>query len=136
MKLYEIFEEHYYGLNGNINDKIEIWLKAMHIKNYDISKDGVVSVNGNVDITNRGLHQLPVDFGKVTGDFICASNRLTTLRGIPTFVGGNLDCSDNQLDDLEGYPTEVMKNFDCSKNKFKSEPLYRTIKVHGDFTWK
>jgi hypothetical protein len=57
------------------------------------------------------LPRLPIKFGKVYGDFICSSNKLETLKGVPKFVGGDFNCSHNQLKSLKYAPGEVRGNF-------------------------
>jgi len=86
------------------------------IKNWTLN-EGLVDVEGDVNLSDGGLTQLPLKFGKVTGGFICSDNQLTTLTGAPTSVGGNFYCYDNQLTSLEGAPTSVGGNFLCSHNQ-------------------
>ncbi len=63
---------------------------------------------------------LPVSFGRVTGDFNCKGNRLTTLQGSPQIVGGSFDCRHNFLHTLEGGPVEVGGTFHCTSNPIMS----------------
>ena len=79
-----------------------------------------VNVIGDVCIQSLGLEEIPITFGKVGGDFICASNNLTSLKGCPTEVGRGFDCSINRLVSLEGCPREVMGDFYCADNKLTS----------------
>ena len=67
-----------------------------------------------------GITKLPIKFNKVTGDFNCYSNVLTTLEGGPKYVGGNFDCSKNKLTDLKGSPLEVGESLTCYQNKLTS----------------
>jgi hypothetical protein len=87
------------------------------IKNYIINPDGTVDVNGTVSLLNKGLNELPLKFGKVSGDFECRSNKLTTLEGCPKKVSGEFVCSNNQLITLEGAPKEVGGSFYCGNNQ-------------------
>jgi hypothetical protein len=89
------------------------------IKNYTI-KNGIVDVEGNVDLSGIGLTHLPLKFGKVTGNFDCSRNQLTSLEGSPIEVGGNFDCHKNQLTTLVGGPERVIGGFDCSENQLIS----------------
>jgi len=60
------------------------------------------------------------------------NNKLTTLKGAPTYVGGFFDCTYNNLTSLIGAPTNVGGNFHCYYNKLTSldgAPTY----VGGDF---
>jgi hypothetical protein len=84
-----------------------------------IHSSGVVDVDGHVRLSSL-WPKMPVQFGKVTGVFICANSRLTTLEGCPTHVGDNFDCSGNMLTSLEYVPTHVAKNFRCSDNQITS----------------
>jgi hypothetical protein len=113
--------------------------KKYGITNYTINSDGNVDVDGNVDLSDKGLSKLPLKFGKVSGHFYCYSNQLesleggpievgrdfnccsnnylTTLEGGPSKVGGGFDCRHNQLTTLEGCPSDVGGNFYCNGNK-------------------
>ena len=57
----------------SFND-IETTCKKYNIKNYTINTDGLVDVNGDVFLYNKGLTKLPLKFGKVTGYFGCRDN--------------------------------------------------------------
>jgi hypothetical protein len=69
---------------------------------------------------NFNLDKFPLKFRRVTGDFDCRGNKLTSLEGAPEYVGGDFDCSHNQLETLEGGPKEVVKTYFCWNNKLKS----------------
>jgi hypothetical protein len=112
------------------NSEIEAICQKYFIENYTINPDGSIDVDGDVILTkNRPigssyidfkLDKLPLKFRKVTGDFDCRSNKLTSLEGAPEYVGGVFDCSHNQLETLEGGPKEVVKGYICWNNKLKS----------------
>ena len=93
--------------------------KEHKIKKYTIN-DGVVDVDGNVDLSRRDLTELPLNFGRVTGVFDCSYNKLTTLKGSPKYVGKNFYCINNELTSLEFGPIEVGADFYCSDNKLTS----------------
>ena len=115
----------------SFND-IESICKKYGITNYTINTDGSIDVDGNVNLSRKGLTKLPLKFGNVTGYFYCYNNQLTTLEGSPKEVGGYFYCSYNQLTTLEGSPKEVGGNFYCDNNKLtslKGGP----IKVGGGF---
>jgi hypothetical protein len=99
------------------NFKIDLICKKYDIENYTINPDGTVDVDGDVNLRNRRLKELPIKFGKVAGDFYCHDNQLTTLEGSPKKVGGNFWCHYNQLITLEGSLKEVSGGFYCSNNK-------------------
>ena len=92
-----------------------------------------VNVIGDVCIQSLGLEEIPITFGKVGGDFICASNNLTSLNGCPIKVGGYFDCSFNNISSLKGCPRKVGQNFNCLRNKkkFTLSDVKRYCKVHG-----
>ena len=56
---------------------IESILKKLGITNYKI-RDGIVDVDGDVDIRNKKLKKIPVQFGVVTGNFYCGNDNLTS----------------------------------------------------------
>src|SRR5574343_1975689 len=89
------------------------------IRNYTIS-NGLVDVDGDVDLSGKQLDRLPLNFGKVTGDFYCSHTNLTTLEGAPKWVGVDFDCSFNNLTSLQGAPQQVGINFICNHNNLIS----------------
>jgi hypothetical protein len=98
-------------------DSIKSICKRYNITNYTINSDGTVDVDGNVNLYFKGLTELPLKFRRVTGDFICSLNQLTSLEGSPKEVGGHFDCQGNQLTSLKGGPKEVSSNFNCADNQ-------------------
>ena len=70
-------------------DEIEEKLKEYKIENYTINDDGSIDVDGDVYLSNKNLTEIPFNFNKVTGDFDCSDNELTSLKGSPKEVGGN-----------------------------------------------
>ena len=60
------------------------------IRNYTINPDDTIDVDDNVVLSQNRLTKLPLKFGKVTGDFLCSNNQLTTLEGAPREVRGDL----------------------------------------------
>jgi hypothetical protein len=49
------------------------------IKNYIINPDRSIVVDGDLDLSFKGLSELPVRFGIVSGSFYCDNNKLTSL---------------------------------------------------------
>jgi len=120
IKLYESFED------------INSICKKFFIINYTINKDGSIDVEGDVVIFNGLLTKLPLKFGKVSGDFNCSHNKLTTLEGSPHSVGGNFYCGANKLTTLKCCPQSVGGDFNCGYNKLTT--LEGSPKsVGGDF---
>ncbi len=96
--------------------EVEKICKNHGIENWSINKDGLVDVDGDVNLAFRDLTKLPLQFGRVTGGFYCHINKLTTLEGAPTEIGDGFFCDDNRLTTLEGAPKEVRGNFECQWN--------------------
>ena len=90
--------------------------KQYSITNYTINPDGSIDVDGDVYLINKGLTELPLTFNKVTGDFDCRFNRLTSLKGSPRWVGGDFNCHNNKLTSLEFSPVYVGYDFCCGSN--------------------
>ena len=86
------------------------------ISNWTLQPDGLVDVDGDVNLIYKDLTKLPLQFGRVTGSFYCSQNSLTTLEGAPKEVGGHFYCNNNKLTTLEGAPQAVVGNFSCSHN--------------------
>ena len=95
---------------------ISLICKQYGIENYTINPDGSIDVYGDVDLSHKGLTELPLRFNRVSGYFDCGSNNLTTLKGSPRWVGGIFACSRNQLTSLEFSPEYVGGWFSCEFN--------------------
>ena len=91
--------------------------KKYDITNYVINPDGSIDVNGDVDLYNCNITELPLRFNKVTSWFDCGYNNLTSLKGSPRWVGGYFSCNKNQLTSLEFSPDYVGDKFNCLYNK-------------------
>jgi hypothetical protein len=110
---------------------IEDWCVEFNFKNYEI-KNGLVNVNADVNIPNRFINKIPIQFGIVTGVFDCSSNKLYSLKGSPKKVGDNFHCDCNKLISLKGGPIEVGGYFNCSNNGIISFK-YGPSKLSGEF---
>ena len=85
---------------------------------------GEVDVKGNV--TFKGLAssegRFPVQFGTVSGDFVCHDLGVVSLQGSPHTVMGNFWCQNSSLESiprltsLEGGPRVVHGGFSCMNN--------------------
>ncbi len=112
--------------------ELEEELDRYGIKNYTISSDDTIDIDGDVDLRNKELYKIPFKFGKVTGDFDCSVNYLESLKGCPSEVGGYFYCLDNKLTNLIGSPVEVGGRFSCRHNNLKTlEGM--SIEVGGNF---
>ncbi len=76
--------------------KIIQFLEEHGIKNYSINEDGIVDVDGDVDLSDKNLTSIPVQFGRVSGWFDCSHNQLTSLKGAPREVEGWFYCRINK----------------------------------------
>lgn len=96
------------------------WLNKMDIKNYFISDDLIVDVEGNVNLNHRELFFIPIQFGVVNGSFEINHNYLTNLLGSPNVVAGEFAAMKNNLTSLEGSPLQVKYSFLVSLNSLTS----------------
>jgi hypothetical protein len=83
-----------------------------------INGDGSIDVDGDVFIDSCNLTKIPFKFRNVSYGFNCSNNRLISLEGAPSTVGGSFRCNNNNmLSSLNGGPTVVGGDvFDCSDN--------------------
>jgi len=102
------------------------------IDDYTVNPDGTVDVDGNVNLYNKGLDEIPLKFGYVSGYFDCGNNKLTSLEGSPREVGGYFDCRYNQLTSLVSAPEEVGDSFHCWGNGLTSL-MGAPEQIGGDF---
>jgi len=101
-------------------DRIDSICTNLNIENYNITSDGSIDVNGDVNLALLKFNKLPLTFNNVSGNFNCSVNKLTTLEGSPITVGGDFSCSCNQLTSLIGGPSSVGGNFHCYGNELTS----------------
>ena len=110
---------------------IQIICEQYNIINYTINSDGSIDVNGWVDLSEKGLTELPLSFNKVYGNFFCGDNKLTTLKGSPRWVDGSFYCSSNRLPSLEFCPDYVGSYFICRYNNLTDN--YCESEIGGGF---
>ena len=136
LKTYRVFE----SAGSGLTKKQEEFL-AKHTKGswkHDPAT-GLVDVQGDFtfSIMDRMVDMYGIKFGKVSGNFDCSWNKLTSLEGSPQKVGGSFDCRHNNLTSLKGAPQEVGGSFDCRGNRHSEGKLYSLEgapqKVGGDF---
>ncbi len=101
-------------------EEIEQWLDKYSVENYTINEDLTVDVAGSLYLERKGLTEIPVQFGIVTGEFDCSRNSLSSLKGAPHTVFDDYNCSRNSLTSLEGSPKCIDGYFDCSFNQITS----------------
>jgi hypothetical protein len=122
IKSFKIFESNYLK-KSSIKSICKEYLSSDEVISWEINKDGLVDVEGDVhlDYGNLGnLKKLPLKFGKVTGDFFCHQNELISLEGSPQWVGGDFYCQYNKLVSLVGGPQSVGGDFSCNNNRLIS----------------
>ena len=118
----DIQDDMYRGFSqGSItHDELLDWVTGIcnkyGIENWTLNSEGLVDVDGSVNLEDMNLIRLPIRFGKVSGTFDCPNNYLTTLEGAPKEVGVSFYCHNNYLTTLEGAPQEVGGNFYCHNN--------------------
>ena len=89
--------------------------------NYSIDKYGYVNVKGDCYLRDLELESFgDIQFGEVTGSFVCSGNDLKSLKGCPKKVGGNFLCLYNDIRNLEGGPEEVAGSYLCHGNQLFS----------------
>ena len=121
LKLYESYQT---------EEEIAEICKKYGITNWSINEDGLVDVDGGVNLYKKSLNKLPLKFGKVGGNFWCNGNQLTTLEGCPTEVGGDIYCFNNQLtiinwkDIYTLYDTRIVLG---------DNPIYEIYNIFPDF---
>jgi hypothetical protein len=82
---------------------------------------GDADVDGDFDCSRGNLKDFKgVRFGRVSGNFYCGNNSLTSLEGAPESVGGDFSCHSNSFTSLEGAPESVGGSFSCHSNSLTS----------------
>jgi hypothetical protein len=97
-----------------LNLKQEKYLKAAVKGTWKVNAEKKVDVNGDVNFFGSyDLTKIPVNFGKVTGNFSLKElSRLKSLEGSPTEVGGWFSCcACTELESLKGGPKIVGGEF-------------------------
>ena len=70
--------------------------------------DRYVDVEGDCDLSNLKLSEIPVQFRVVTGNFDCDNNQLTSLEGSPGRVGEGFYCDHNPVKFTKADITQAM----------------------------
>lgn len=104
IKLFEDFKNHL--------DIVELCEKY-GIENYTINEDLSVDVDGPVNLSNKKLTHIPINFNKVSGTFSCDNNNLIDLTNSPKIVGQNFLCNNNKNISLKNCPMFVLGDFSC-----------------------
>jgi hypothetical protein len=112
LRKYKLFES---------NSQIDTICEKYDIENYTINSDNSVDVDGDVNLWDKKLKLILLNFNIVNGYFNCGRNHLTSLKGCPVRVGNGFSCHHNNLTSLQ-YSPQYMENgnFGCSMNKIES----------------
>ncbi len=89
---------------------------GLNPENVIINKNNKIEYNGDVDLSNKGLTEIPFEFEKVIGSFYCNNNQLISLKGSPNIVSGNFYCYNNQIISSGEINYNVSGNFYCHNN--------------------
>lgn len=100
-------------------EQLEEWLEE-----YDIDVDEYAVVKGHLnihtdfslDVNDKLVSQLPVQFGYVHGDFNASIKSLTTFNNFPTEVEDGFFCYDTQVASFEGLNLRCGGNVDLIMN--------------------
>jgi len=117
------FREYLNESEGTLTQEQKNWLDKWTSKgSWRVNPStGLVDVDGDFYCSVSGLQNLMgVRFGRVSGNFDCSNNQLTSLEGAPQEVGKDFGCIFNQLTSLEGAPQKVGRDFYCTHNKLTS----------------
>lgn len=105
-----------------LNNKFDIqnWLNNVHVKNYTIHDDLSVTLEETLDLSNKNLSFIPIDFKEIKGKNVNLSkNYLVRLPLLPKELD-NLNVSENRLEDLMGCPEIIHFYFNCESNNLLS----------------
>ena len=121
---------------------IEQWIKKMNdesktemgIKSAIINDDLTISLTKSSSLPDN-CGDLPeyIQFKRCESDFNVNTCNLTTLRGMPEYIGGDFNCRRNKLKTLKYSPKIVGKNYNCGENlvKFTKRDVRAVCKVKG-----
>lgn len=134
MKYLKLFENH------QSEAEVAKICEEYGIKNWTLNSDGLVDVDGDIDLHKKGLTELPLKFGEVTGCFDCSHNKITSLEGAPHTVGRYFYFTHNKLTSLEFAPKLIDGAFSCENNNIRSfEGLVNIgghFYCHGNPVWE
>lgn len=105
MKYIKLFEE------AQSENRIHIICEKYGIVNYTINTDRSIDVDGDVNLKNRNLSKIPLNFRKVSGNFNISGNRLKSLEGCPDEIGGYFHVKYNPIKNLDNCPKKVGSAF-------------------------
>ncbi len=75
----------------------------------------------DLDINSNSFENLKgLPTRNIHGSLNCSSNRMTSLEGCPSVIGGDFNCIVNNLTTLKGGPKVVGGDYFCKENKLTS----------------
>jgi len=112
------------------------WLDSMGVENYTINKDLIVDVKGDVNLRNKNLLEITVQFGVVNGDFIISYNELVSLTGSPKQIHGDFIATCNDIKILDENTPDYVGGVFCVNYNFelsviKKLPNCKVINIGG-----
>ena len=153
MKLYNLIKQNNIFIPRDVQGRQQEHVKQMirnlnqNIVKNDVTIDmnkfpkgtqfNVKQIRGDIRIKNIKTGDLSCfkNLQKVTGNFDCGNNNLTSLKGSPKHVGDDFDCYNNNLTSLEGAPKHVGSSFWCdyqrSGIKFTKQDVRKVSDVKG-----
>ncbi len=98
------FDEYLIESEGILTQEQKDWLDKCTEGTWRVNTStGLVDVDGHFYCPRSGLKNLMgVRFGRVSVNFNCFDNQLTSLEGAPQRVGEDFYCYDNRLISLKG----------------------------------
>src|SRR5690348_7752464 len=91
---------------SELNDIKKLCIK-FELSNYKINSDGTVDVHGDVDLSNKNLEWLPINFNIVVGNFNVSYNKLYDFHNFPKEVKGDLSVFENNFRSLDSFDMKV-----------------------------
>lgn len=64
----------------------------------------------------KPLHELPIQFGRVEGDFVCSEMTLQSFKGFPHTIEGSLIARQNELSNFDYFPQNIEGDIDLYCN--------------------
>ena len=113
MKYLKLFENH------QTEAEVAEICRKYNITDWKLNSDGLIDVDGDVNLYNCSLTELPLKFRHVTDYFHCSENQLTSLDGAPHTVGYAFYCYANLLTSLVGGPKKCL-SYNCASNKLEN----------------
>lgn len=110
--------------------------KRYGIEKYTINSDGSIDVDGNVELSFNRFKRLPIKFNYVRGSFDISCNKLTTLEGLPNYIGGylNLDYNDIEVLNIDlicNYSISIGEN-PIKRIEYINPNIIGNIRIHNN----